>query len=168
MPLSIVDAHLFFSALFFCCVRSLSFLNTYGPTSASFCLLSSFSQYNSNLNCKKGSIDTVLGIRTLRHRMVGADGSTEQWRPPSLSLSFFLQKNFCSPWGSNPGLCYGNSSLDCLAIEPPKKVGTADVYLTSLSRFGGSSRGCEHSFVIRNASEKKFLPFIGFLLCRGF
>ena len=39
-----------------------------------------FSRYNFNTNWK--SIDGVLGIRTQGRRMVGADETTELWRPP--------------------------------------------------------------------------------------
>ena len=37
------------------------------------------------------SIEGVLGIRTRGHRMVGADETTELWRPPSFIL---LQKSY--------------------------------------------------------------------------
>ena len=52
-----------------------------GPIPASFCLFSYFSHYNFN-NTNWKSIDGVLGIRTHGHRMLGADKSTELWRPP--------------------------------------------------------------------------------------
>ena len=43
----------------------------------------------------KKSIDGVLGIRTLGRRMVGADETTELWRPPrngpSLPYSFYIR-----------------------------------------------------------------------------
>ena len=51
-----------------------------GPTQASFCLFSSFPRYNFN-NTKWNSIDGVLGIWTRGGRMVGADETTELWRP---------------------------------------------------------------------------------------
>ena len=47
-----------------------------GPNPASFCLYSSFSQYNEN------SVDGVLGTWTRGSRMVGADESTELSRDP--------------------------------------------------------------------------------------
>ena len=53
--------------------------------SATFCLFSSFSQYNdeysSNFNYK--SVDGLLEIWTRDHSIVGAYESTELWRPPS-------------------------------------------------------------------------------------
>ena len=52
-----------------------------GPFSASFCLLSSFSHHNSNINWK--SEDVVFGDRTQGRRMVDVDGSTELWRHTS-------------------------------------------------------------------------------------
>ena len=52
-----------------------------GPITASFCLFTLFSRYNfNNTNWKK--LDGVLGIRTRGCRMVGADETTELWRPP--------------------------------------------------------------------------------------
>ena len=48
----------------------------YGPIPASFCLFTSFSHYNFN-NTNWKSLDGVLGIWTLGHRMVGADKTTE-------------------------------------------------------------------------------------------
>ena len=54
-----------------------------GPIPASFCLFSLFSHYNFN-NWK--SIDGVLGIRTRGRRMVGADETTELWRPLRLNI----------------------------------------------------------------------------------
>ena len=56
----------------------------YGPNPASFCLISSFSQYNDKHSTKFDykSIDGVLGIQTRDCRMVGTDESTELWRPP--------------------------------------------------------------------------------------
>ena len=59
-----------------------------GPISASFCLLSSFSHHNFN-NKNWKSTDGVLGIWTHGCRMVGADDTTELWRPPQfMFLSF--------------------------------------------------------------------------------
>ena len=57
----------------------LVFFKKNGPIPASFCLFSSFSHYNFKL---KESVDGVLGIRTRGRRMVGADETTELWRPP--------------------------------------------------------------------------------------
>ena len=57
---------------------TICFLN--GPILASFCcLLSSFSHYN--LNNTIEAYDGVLWIQTHGRRMVGADDTTEQWRP---------------------------------------------------------------------------------------
>ena len=39
------------------------------------------------------SIDGVLGIRTRGRRMVGADETTELWRPPTNSVSIELNKS---------------------------------------------------------------------------
>ena len=50
------------------------------PIPASFCLFLFFSCYNFNRNWK--SVNGVLGIQTRGHRMVGADKTTELWRPP--------------------------------------------------------------------------------------
>ena len=60
------------------------FYKKYGPNPASFCLFSSFSQYNDKYSTKFDykSVDGVLGIRTRDRRMVGANESTELWRLP--------------------------------------------------------------------------------------
>ena len=80
-----------------------------GPMPASFCLFSSFSNHNSNINWK--SVDFVLEDRTRDCKLVGTDGSTELWwLPPvgvlcslfylhffiksSLSLSFLLSHSY--------------------------------------------------------------------------
>ena len=63
-----------------------------GPIPASF---SSFPHYDSNLSWKKQSVDVALGIRNRGRRMVGADGSTELWRPPNRYL-FLTEKIFIS------------------------------------------------------------------------
>ena len=47
-----------------------------------FLLILAVSHHDSITNEK--SVDVVLGIRTGAQKMVGADGSTEQWRPPYL------------------------------------------------------------------------------------
>ena len=39
------------------------------------------------------SIDGVLGIRTRGHRMVGADETTELWRPPALHSYLRFQQH---------------------------------------------------------------------------
>ena len=57
----------------------LSFLKN-GPVPACFCLFLLFSRYNFN-NTNWKSVDGVLGIRTQGRRMVGADETTELWRP---------------------------------------------------------------------------------------
>ena len=53
------------------------------PLPASFHLFLSFSHYNFN-NTNGKSIDGVLGIRTRNRSMVGADITTELWRPPTV------------------------------------------------------------------------------------
>ena len=55
----------------------------YGPNPASFCLFSSFSQYNDKFSTKfdSKSLDGVFGIRTRDQSLVGADKSTKLWRP---------------------------------------------------------------------------------------
>ena len=54
-----------------------------GPIPASFCLFSLFSLYNYNNTILKKSVDGELGILTRGCRMVGADETTDLWRPPS-------------------------------------------------------------------------------------
>ena len=54
-----------------------------------YVLFSFFSCYNLNTNWK--SIDGVLGIRTRGLRMVGADETTELWRPPKSTRSVDLR-----------------------------------------------------------------------------
>ena len=49
-----------------------------GPITASFCLFSSFSHYNSNLNWKKNGARCCAWDSNPGHRMVGADSSIEQ------------------------------------------------------------------------------------------
>ena len=53
-----------------------------GQSRPLFCLFSSFSHYNFN-NTNWKSVDGVLGIWTRGRRMVGADETTELWRPPT-------------------------------------------------------------------------------------
>ena len=63
-----------------------------GPITATFCLFSLFSlfsHYNFN-NTNLKSIDGVLGIRTHGRRIVGADKTTELWRPPRFTLKLYL------------------------------------------------------------------------------
>ena len=54
-----------------------------------FSLFSLFSHYNFN-NKNLKSIDGVLGIRTHGRRIVGADKTTELWRPPRFTLKLYL------------------------------------------------------------------------------
>ena len=58
-----------------------------GPIPASFCIFSSFSNYNFKIQIEK-SVDGVLGIQTQGRRMVGADKTTELWRPPKFIINF--------------------------------------------------------------------------------
>ena len=61
----------------------------YGPIPASFCLFLFFSHYNFNTNWK--SVDGVFGIQTWGRMIIGADETTELWRPPYwILLLFFL------------------------------------------------------------------------------
>ena len=56
-----------------------------GPNPASFCLYSSFSQYNDKYTTNtinENSVEGVLGTWTRGGRMVGADESTELSRDP--------------------------------------------------------------------------------------
>ena len=62
------------------------FFEKNGPIPASLCLFSFF-PYNFQI---EKSIDGVLGIRTLGRRMVGADETTELWRPLLWSLFITL------------------------------------------------------------------------------
>ena len=55
-----------------------------GPMPASFCLFSSFSNHNSNINWK--SVDFVLEDRTRDCKLVGTDGSTELWWLPPVGV----------------------------------------------------------------------------------
>ena len=60
----------------------ISFLKKNGPISASFCFY--FRSFLATISIQtEKSIDGVLGIRTWGHWMVGADETTELWRPPS-------------------------------------------------------------------------------------
>ena len=68
-----------FNLIFFNCVNVHYSVFICGPISASLSILSSFSKYNWIWN--KQSVDVVLGIWTCGCRIVGADGSTELWRP---------------------------------------------------------------------------------------
>ena len=68
--------------------RYLSFKNM-GQSRPLFRLFSSFSHHK--LQIEK-SVDGVFGIQTRGCRMVGADETTELWRPPSYLVS--LQKNY--------------------------------------------------------------------------
>ena len=54
-----------------------------GPFSL-LCLFSSFSQHNDKCSTKFDYkiVDSVRGIQTRDHMLVGADESTELWRPP--------------------------------------------------------------------------------------
>ena len=52
-----------------------------GPIPASFVYFHYLTDTISIIQIEK-SIDGVLGIRTRGHRMVGADETTELWRPP--------------------------------------------------------------------------------------
>ena len=65
-------------------IRANSIVLQYGPTLASFSFISSFSHHNSITNEK--SVDGVLVIRTWGCRMVGADETTELWRPLPIAL----------------------------------------------------------------------------------
>ena len=65
----------------------------YEPILAAFCLFLSFS-HKIQLQIEK-TIYVVVGIRTRGCRIVGADGSTELWRPPNpevrnRNLQYFL------------------------------------------------------------------------------
>ena len=57
-----------------------------GQSRPLFCLFSSFSHHKSITNWK--SVDGVLGIRTWGRRMLGADETTELWRPPNATHFF--------------------------------------------------------------------------------
>ena len=50
------------------------------------CLFSSFSHYNLNNTNWKKSVDGVYVIQTSGHMMVGADDTTELWRPTSTQV----------------------------------------------------------------------------------
>ena len=63
----------------------------YWPPLASFCLFLSFSHYIDN-NWLYISVVGVLGILTQDRKMVGAEDSTELWRPPPLYPRFLY---FC-------------------------------------------------------------------------
>ena len=67
------------------------------PIPASFCLFLSF--FMSIPTQMKKSLDGVLGTRTRGRRMVGADETTELWRP---SLFFSLGRKFISTLFSLP------------------------------------------------------------------
>ena len=60
-----------------------------------FCLFLSFSHYNFNQTNWK-NIDGMLGIRIRGFRMVGADDSTELWRPPINWFVYLMQICSCS------------------------------------------------------------------------
>ena len=63
-----------------------------GPIPASFLFI--FVRFSLQFQYKlKKSIDGVLGIRTRGHRTVGADETTELWRPPieTLNLLYYLK-----------------------------------------------------------------------------
>ena len=70
---------------------------------ASFCLFTFFSHLRLNSNEKYfisrrqigKHIYVVLGIRTRGHRMVGANDSTELWRPTNAIHSFYYF-HFCA------------------------------------------------------------------------
>ena len=64
-----------------------------GPILAFFCLFSSFSHYNFN-NTNWKSIDGVLGFRTRGRMMVGADDTTELWRPPIFLMFVYFESCF--------------------------------------------------------------------------
>ena len=62
--------------------RNIFFFKKNGPISASFCFY--FRSFLATISIQtEKSIDGVLGIRTWGRRMVGADETTELWRPPS-------------------------------------------------------------------------------------
>ena len=61
-------------------IHTLSFLK-YGPIPASFFVYFHSFHITNQLQIEK-SIDGVLGIRTRGRRIVGADETTELWRPP--------------------------------------------------------------------------------------
>ena len=52
------------------------------PTESNiFCLFSLFSQFTISIIQIEKSVDGVFGIRTWGRRMIGADETTELWRP---------------------------------------------------------------------------------------
>ena len=53
-----------------------------GPTPASFCLFSSFNQYEDKFSIQ---FETKMNPGSQIERMVGTDETTELWRPPILS-----------------------------------------------------------------------------------
>ena len=74
-----ISKWLFFHLCHNHCTCVTIFLNM-GQSLPLFRLFSSFSHHKSISNWKR--VDGVLGIRTCGHRMVGADETTELWRPP--------------------------------------------------------------------------------------
>ena len=71
-----------------------------GPIPASFLFI--FRSFLNTISIQiEKSIDGVLGIRTRGHRMVGADKTTELWRPPK--LLFELGSVLLPPWPLNVG-----------------------------------------------------------------
>ena len=68
------------------------FLKKNGPIPASFVYFRSF-LVTISIQTEK-SIDGVLGIRTRGRRMVGADETTELWRPPKASSWFMMNASW--------------------------------------------------------------------------
>ena len=65
-------------------MKNLNYLKN-GPIPASFCFYFRSFLVTISIQTEK-SIDGVLGIRTRGRRMVGADETTELWRPQKLKL----------------------------------------------------------------------------------
>ena len=73
----------------YCLIPKWSFLMC--RTRPLFCLFSFFLQdkYSTNLTLIDITIDGVLGIQTWGRRIVGADKTTELWRPPFLTTFYY-------------------------------------------------------------------------------
>ena len=102
-----------------------------GKSRPLFCLFSSFTHYNFN-NTNSKSIDGVLWIWTYSCRIVGADETTELWRPFFIRTRLvrtYLIRTIVIAWGFGHPLCHYHSYLRCSGFLPlPISVETCNCH----------------------------------------
>ena len=84
----------------------------------------------------ENSIDGVLRIQTRSRRMVGADDTTELWRPPTSKKLFATAQNVQSFYLTEP---------NGIKLMNGKLIGSIYVYFALIPRVGVRLQGVEHS-----------------------